>query len=396
MRQSRLVGTFRISTPPSPLLIFALGKNEEGGERHPLRIRNNRDVLKIGSVSWCEELVLGIETSCDETSVALLHGLEVRANVVSSQVDLHRKWGGIVPEAAARAHVEAFLPVLDEALKDTDVGLEDVGAIAVTNRPGLVGALSVGVTAAKGLAFALGKPLIGVHHLEGHLLSPLLANPDLPFPQVCLLASGGHTELVRVEAPGVYELIGQTRDDAAGEAFDKSARLLGLGYPGGRAIQEAAAGGDPNRYSLPRGLSGEGLDFSFSGLKTAVLRLVESEGDRLCLGDAAASIQEAIVAVLADKALRAASEGNAQSLTLCGGVAANRLLRERLAAEAEREGITFAAPSLDLCTDNAAMIAFAGAFRLAAGERDGIDLDCLSNAPLPGPLVLRETRAGTS
>lgn len=264
--------------------------------------------------------ILAIETSCDETSAAVVSGFSVLSSIVSSQVALHRRWGGIVPEAAARAHVEAILPAVEEALAGAALSLPDVDAVAVCNRPGLVGALSVGLSAAKAFAFALGVPLVGVHHLEGHILSPLALGVSLPFPHVCLTVSGGHTELVRVVDPLRYEIIGQTLDDAAGEAFDKGARLLGLGYPGGYAIQEAAAGGDPKRYPLPRGLSGDTLDFSFSGLKTAILRLVEAEGSRLSVPDAAASIQEAITSVLADRAVRAAESFSASALTLVGGL----------------------------------------------------------------------------
>jgi N6-L-threonylcarbamoyladenine synthase len=325
-------------------------------------------VFEIGGKPWFDGVV---------------RGRSIRANIVSSQVELHRKWGGIVPEAAARAHVEAFLPVLEEALSDAKIGLDGIQAVAVANRPGLVGALSVGVTAAKTLAFALGVPLIGVHHLEGHLLSPLMDAPDLPFPSLALLVSGGHSELVLLNRPGEFEIIGQTRDDAAGEAFDKCARLLGLGYPGGRAIQELATEGDPDRYRLPRALSGEGRDFSFSGLKTAALRLVEAEGARLNLADAAASIQSAIVDPLVEKTLKAAEDLGVASLTLSGGVAANMLLRSRLSRGAERLGTPFAMPPLDLCTDNGAMIAFAGAFRIGIGEQSDWNLEVESNAALP-------------
>jgi N6-L-threonylcarbamoyladenine synthase len=342
-----------------------------------------------------ERPILAIETSCDETSAALVHGLTIKSNVVSSQIDLHRKWGGVVPEAAARAHVEAILPVIEEALQlqpgaqkhERDNALSQIGAVAVTNRPGLVGALSVGVTAAKALAFSLEVPLIGIHHLEGHILTPLAVQKDLPFPHVCLIVSGGHTELVRVQEPGSYTIIGETRDDAAGEAFDKGARLLGLGYPGGRAIQDSAQGGDPKRYPLPRGLKGETYDFSFSGLKTAMLRLVEAEGEKLSVQDAAASLQSAITSVLAERAARAAQELRAEALTLVGGVAANLQLRERMAAECEKMGILFATPPIELCTDNAAMIGIAASIRLARGEQDGWDLDTLPNAPLPERLT---------
>ncbi|MEX2243440.1 MAG: tRNA (adenosine(37)-N6)-threonylcarbamoyltransferase complex transferase subunit TsaD [Fimbriimonadaceae bacterium] len=325
--------------------------------------------------------VLGIETSCDETSAAVLDGTRVLSNVVSSQAALHEKWGGVVPEAAARAHVEAVLPAIEEALSSASTERPD--AIAVTNRPGLVGALSVGTTCAKGLARAWGVPMVGVHHLEGHILSVFLGGTLVAFPHVCLLVSGGHTEIVLVRSVGEYELLGQTIDDAAGEAFDKGARLLGLGYPGGRAIQDAAAKGDPDRYPLPRGLKSDPLNFSFSGLKTAVLRLVEQEGDEINVADAAASLQAAIVGPLVTKAMRALEESPAKALTLVGGVAANASLRARLAEECARNGVPFATPPIEYCTDNAAMIALAGSIRLAEGQRDDLWLDAFANADLP-------------
>ena len=326
--------------------------------------------------------ILAIETSCDETSAAVVLGRDVLSNAVSSQIELHEKWGGVVPEAAARAHVEAVLPIIEEALSRSGLKIGDIGGIAVTNRPGLVGALSVGVTAAKAIAFARKLPLVGVHHLEGHLCSVLATEHEIEFPHAALVVSGGHTELVRVSELGSYEILGQTLDDAAGEAFDKGARLMGLGYPGGLAIQKAALTGNPTRYSLPRGLSGDTCDFSFSGLKTAVLRLVEREGGNLNVADAAASLQETIVSVLTERALRAANEMSACALTLVGGVAANLALRERLAAGCQLRGMPFIAPPLDLCTDNAAMIGLAGSFRLAKGQFDGNDLDVYPNAPL--------------
>jgi len=326
---------------------------------------------------------LAIETSCDETSCAVVVGSSVLSSVVSSQVDLHKKWGGIVPEAAARAHLEALLPAIETALEGSGLSLQDMAGVAVCNRPGLVGALSVGVTAAKAIAYSRRLPLIGVHHLEGHILSVLTLSPDVPFPHVCLTVSGGHTEIVRVHGPLSYEMVGQTLDDAAGEAFDKAARLLGLGYPGGRAIQEQAALGNSKRYKLPKGLSGGTLNFSFSGLKTAILRLVESEGDRLSVPDAAACIQETIASVLAERAMKAADLLGAQALTLVGGVAANTRLRSLLSKECERAGLSFFTPDPKYCTDNAAMIGIAGSLRLACGQQDGFELDVFANAPLP-------------
>lgn len=297
---------------------------------------------------------------------------------------MHLKWGGVVPEAAARQHVESILPVFLEAMKIA--GNPEITAVCVTNRPGLVGALSVGVSAAKAIAFQKKIPLIGVHHLEGHLLSPFGdPNTTLQFPHIALIVSGGHTEIIHVIAPGHYEILGETRDDAAGEAFDKCARLLGLGYPGGHAIQEQAKLGDPNRYKLPRAIPKDPFNFSFSGLKTAMLRLVESEGTQINIPDAAASLQAAIVDVLVSKTINACEETEIQSVSLVGGVSANLSLRDKLSLECNRRGISFAVPPLSLCTDNAAMIGLAGSLRLQAGERDDWNLEVVPNAELPIP-----------
>lgn len=326
-------------------------------------------------------LVLGIESSCDETSMALVKGRQIITNVVASQVDMHIKWGGVVPEAAARAHVENLIPTFREAMESAG---EPLTAVAVTNRPGLVGALSVGLSAAKAIAWRHQVPLIGVHHIEGHLVSPL-GDPqiELTYPHICLVVSGGHTELIEVHAPCKYTLLGETRDDAAGEAFDKGARLLGLGYPGGRAIQEAAKSGNPKRYALPQSLKNSPFEFSFSGLKTAMLRLVQKEGEGISVPDAAASLQHAIVESLTEKALTACQSRSVNALTVVGGVSANQALRDRLKSECSRRSIKIAIPPLDLCTDNAAMIALAGSIRLARGERSTWDLDCSPSADLP-------------
>lgn len=317
--------------------------------------------------------VLGVESSCDETGLAVFdteRGL--LAHAVHSQVAMHAEYGGVVPELASRDHIRRVIPLTRSVLQDAGLSLADLDGIAYTQGPGLAGALLVGAGFANALAAALGIPAIGIHHLEGHLLSPLLANPRPEFPFVALLVSGGHTQLMRVDGVGRYELLGETVDDAAGEAFDKTAQLLGLGYPGGPALSKLADTGHPYRYKLPRPMMNSGdLEFSFSGLKTAVLTLVKKEGLENKAGinikDIAAGFQAAVVDVLAGKCLAALKQTGLERLVVAGGVGANRALRTRLDAEAAQRHFTVFYPPLDLCTDNGAMIAFAGGMRFAAG-----------------------------
>lgn len=330
--------------------------------------------------------VLGIETSCDETSVAVVRdGTQILSNLIASQVDLHSLTGGVVPEVAARKHVERLNILVEEALRQAHLGFRDIDLIAVTNRPGLVGALMVGVSAAKALAYALDKPIAAVHHLEGHIASNLLVAPDLRFPFICLIASGGHTELHLVEGHGRRRRLGSTRDDAAGEAFDKGARLLGLGYPGGPAIDRAAQGGNFQAVAFPRAWLEEGsYDFSFSGLKTALLRYVQENGDKICVPDVAASFQEAIVEVLVVKTLRAAEEYGVPRIAVCGGVAANSRLKAVFAQEAAQHGYHLVVPPPILCTDNAAMIAAAGYYQYLHSGATDLTFDTIASEALAG------------
>ncbi len=313
-------------------------------------------------------LVLGIETSCDETGVALYdtdRGL--LSHALHTQIAMHGEYGGVVPELASRDHIRRVIPLVREVLDKSGKSLPDIDGIAYTKGPGLAGALLVGASVGASLGFALKKPVIGVHHLEGHLLSPLLAKPAPDFPFVALLVSGGHTQLIRVEAMGNYVLLGDTLDDAAGEAFDKTAKLLGLGYPGGAALSRLAQRGDPARFRLPRPMLGSAdLDFSFSGLKTAALTLVRSqEDDGQTRADIARAFQDAIVEVLVKKSLDAVRQCGLSRLVVAGGVSANSELRKRLAAGAR--GVEVYYPDLEFCTDNGAMIAFAGAMRYLMG-----------------------------
>ena len=326
--------------------------------------------------------VLGIETSCDETAAAVVaNGAAILSSVVSSQVDLHARFGGVVPEIASRAHVELLTPVVAEALIEGGVS-DGVDAVAATIGPGLAGALLVGVSAAKALALVWDVPFVGVNHMEAHLYAALLEEPDLKPPLVALLVSGGHTMLVDMKDHGRYRVLGSAVDDAAGEAFDKVARFLGLGYPGGPAIQEAALSGDPEAIPFPRAMMDEGYDFSFSGLKTAVINHVRKNPE-VSTPDVAASFQAAVVDVLVAKAVRAAQESGAESLCLGGGVAANALLRKRTVEECEQRGLRAVLPSLAMCTDNAAMVASAGWWRLQADGPTPLDVGVAPNLQLP-------------
>jgi len=313
-------------------------------------------------------------------------GRFIRSNVIASQIEIHRQYGGVFPEMASREHIRAILPVIQQAMVEADVRWEELDGIAVTYGPGLAGSLLVGVNTAKGLALGQGLPLVGVNHLEGHIYANWLAAdgepPDIHFPSICLIASGGHTELVLVKGHCDYRRLGGTLDDAAGEAFDKVGRLLGLEYPGGPAIERAAREGDSTAFDLPRAWLGGSWDFSFSGLKTAVLRLVqalEREGNPLPVADLAASFQLAVVDVLVEKTAAAAREFDAQQILLAGGVSANQLLRQKMRERAE---VSVLYPPPILCTDNAAMIAAAGTVHFRAGERSGWDLDVLPGAGL--------------
>ncbi|MGI6150139.1 MAG: tRNA (adenosine(37)-N6)-threonylcarbamoyltransferase complex transferase subunit TsaD [Firmicutes bacterium] len=332
-------------------------------------------------------LTLGIETSCDETAAAVVQdGTKILSNVVLSQIDIHRKYGGVVPEIASRKHIEAMFPVIHEALEEARVSLADIEVIAVTYGPGLVGSLLVGIAAAKSLAYALGKPLVGVNHIEGHIYANFLEREDLTPPFVCLTVSGGHTDLLLIPELGSYEILGRTRDDAAGEAFDKIARVLGLPYPGGPQIEQVARGGNREAYEFPRGLSEEGnFDFSFSGLKTAALNRLnqaQQKGEEINLADFAASFQWAIVDVLTTKLLAAARKHAVRKIVLSGGVAANSAFRTHVQECATQAGLEVWYPPACLCTDNAAMIASAGYFRHRAGRSSGWELNALPNLRL--------------
>lgn len=338
--------------------------------------------------------ILAVETSCDETAAAVVvNGREVLSNVIASQIDLHTLYGGVVPEIASRKHIEKINQVMGEALRAAGKNLSDMDAIAVTYGPGLVGALLVGVSAAKAVSFASGIPLIGVHHIEGHISANYIEHKDLEPPFVCLVVSGGHSHLVVVEDYGEYRILGRTRDDAAGEAFDKVARAIGLGYPGGPKIDRVAREGNPQAIAFPRAKVGDSdYDFSFSGLKSAVLNYLNScemKGEKICQADVAASFQKAVVDVLVEHSMHAVSECGMKKFAIAGGVASNTALRGALQEACDRQGVAFYHPSPVLCTDNAAMIGAAGYYEYRKGVRHGYDLNAVPGLKLGESLARR-------
>lgn len=332
-------------------------------------------------------IILAIESSCDETSVAVMaDGREILSNIISSQIEIHKLYGGVVPEIASRHHLENINAVIEQAMTEADVTKDDIDAIGVTYGPGLVGALLIGIAAAKALALAWGKPLIGVHHIQGHISAAYIEHKDLEPPFTALVVSGGHTNIVEVTDYNRCEILGSTRDDAAGEAFDKVARVIGLGYPGGPKIDSLSEEGDPHAVEFKRVYLEKGsLDFSFSGIKTAVLNYVNSEkqaGREINIADVAASFQQAVLEVIVTKAVEAAVSMNKDRLVMAGGVASNRHLRAMLEKACREKGIRLYCPSPVLCTDNAAMIGTAAYYKYRAGETDGLDLDAFPNLPL--------------
>ena len=332
-------------------------------------------------------VILGIESSCDETAAAVVkNGHEVLSNVISSQIDIHTLFGGVVPEIASRKHIEKINQVIEQALSDANMTLDDIDAIAVTYGPGLVGALLVGVAEAKAIAFAKDIPLVGVNHIEGHVCANFLEHKDLKPPFLCLIVSGGHTHLVVMEDYGKFKILGRTRDDAAGEAFDKVARAIGLGYPGGPKIDKCAKEGNPEAIAFPHAkIEGSPYDFSFSGLKSAVLNHINQarmRGEEVNHPDLAASFQKTVVDILTERAIKAAKEFGFDQIVMAGGVASNSALREGLKTACEKKGIKFCYPSPIFCTDNAAMIAAAGYYEYMNGVRSGYDLNAVPNLKL--------------
>ena len=331
--------------------------------------------------------ILAIETSCDETAAAVVkNGREVLSNIISSQIALHTLYGGVVPEIASRKHIEKINQVIEQALAEADVTLNELDAIGVTYGPGLVGALLVGVAEAKAISYAKGIPLVGVHHIEGHISANYIENPDLEPPFGCLVVSGGHTHLVAVKDYGEYEILGRTRDDAAGEAFDKVARAIGLGYPGGPKIDKAAKEGNPQAISFPRAKIGDSeYDFSFSGLKSAVLNYINGcrmKGEEISVPDVAASFQKAVTDVLVEHSMHAVREYGFKKMAIAGGVASNSALRSAMEEACRKENVKFYRPSPILCTDNAAMIGAAAYYEFQKGFRSDFSLNAVPNLKL--------------
>ena len=353
-----------------------------------IKDKDKKEDIKVNDSVGDEDVtILAIESSCDETAAAVVrNGREVLSNIISSQIALHTVYGGVVPEIASRKHVEKMNGCIRAALSEAELTLDDIDAVAVTYGPGLVGALLVGVSEAKAISFATGKPLIGVHHIEGHISANFIENKELKPPFMCLVVSGGHSHLVVVKDYGEYEIVGQTRDDAAGEAFDKVARAIGLGYPGGPKIDAAAKKGNPDAFTFPQAkIADAEYDFSFSGLKSAVLNYINQakmQGQELDANDVAASFQKAVVEVLVGHAIRACKEYKINSLAIAGGVASNTALRELMEKECKANNISFYKPSPVLCTDNAAMIGAAAYYEYKKGKHFGLDLNAVPNLPL--------------
>lgn len=342
------------------------------------------EAAKGGVLRMKDVITLAIESSCDETACAILkNGREVLTNIISTQIETHKKFGGVVPEVASRKHIENIDVVVQQALEEAKLGFGDITHIAVTYGPGLVGALLVGLSYAKALSFSLGIPFVGVNHIEGHLSANYIADNDLKPPFITLIVSGGHTHLVEVKDYGVYEILGKTKDDASGEAFDKIARAMNLGYPGGPIVDRLAKQGNPHSVEFPRAcINEDGYDFSFSGLKSSVLNHLNSckmKGIEIVPEDICASFQAAVVDVLVNKTIKACKDKNYDIVTLSGGVAANSALREKMKQACDENGLKLCYPPLVLCTDNAAMIGCAGYYRYINGRRDGMELNAVPN-----------------
>ncbi|MFW6022402.1 MAG: tRNA (adenosine(37)-N6)-threonylcarbamoyltransferase complex transferase subunit TsaD [Halanaerobiaceae bacterium] len=350
-----------------------------------MRIGNNKDDIDIKENK--DIIILAVETSCDETAAAVIkNGLEVLSNVVASQIDWHRKFGGVVPEIASRKHLELINPVIEEALEKADIEISDISAVAATYGPGLVGGLLVGLSAAKAISYSLQVPFIGINHIAGHIYANFISNKDIESPVVCLTISGGHTDLLYFEELGGYEILGSTKDDAAGEAFDKTARVLGIGYPGGPAIEKISKEGNPEAVDFPRPfINDDNFDFSFSGLKTAVINYIhnkEQKGEEINTADVAASFQQAVIDIMIAKIIKAVNEYPVKSIILSGGVAANRTLRNQLKERLKQYSLPLYTPDMVLCTDNAAMIGSVAYYKYIKGQYSSLNLNAKANLKL--------------